>query len=89
MTGKFVNREEVELSIKRIKKIYEENKTLKLKLAKYKRAFEILKKHLNIELFYTDEGCEPTWFLDSNCGREIEQEEYELLEELMSNESAK
>ena len=52
-------------------------------LDKYKRAFEILKKHLNIELVYTDDGCEPTWFLDANCGREIEQEEYELLEELM------
>lgn len=55
------------------------------KLAKYKRAFEILKKHLNIELVYDDDGCEPTWFLDSNCGREIEQEEYELLEEVLED----
>ena len=56
------------------------------KYDKYKRAFEILKKKLNIELVYTDDGCEPTWFLDANGGREIEQEEYELLEELMKGE---
>ena len=87
MTGRFVNIEEVEQTIKRIKEIVEKNKELKSELTKYKRAFEILKKVLNIDLVYTDEGCEPTWFLDSNGGREIEQEQYELLEELMKSES--
>ena len=55
--------------------------------SKYKRALEIIKKYLNIELVYVDDGCEPTWYLDSNGGREIEQEEYELLEELIKNET--
>lgn len=52
-------------------------------LDKYKKAFEILKKHLNLELVYDDEYCEPTWFLNSNCGREVDQEEAKLIEELI------
>lgn len=65
--------------------LYEENMKLNKELAKYKKALKIIKKYLNIELVYDDDGCEPTWFLDSNCGREIEQEEYKLLEELMKD----
>ena len=64
-----------------------EKSSLEVELTKYKKGLEIIKKYLNIELVYDEDGCEPTWFLDSNCGREIEQEEYELLEELMKDEN--
>lgn len=60
---------------------------LELKLAKYKRAFEILKEKLNFELVYDEEYCgDDIWYLDSKSGTEISKEEYELLEELMGNE---
>ena len=86
MTVKFVNREEAELSIKRIKKIYEENKTLKLKLAKYKRAFEIL--NLNFTLICKEDEylCNKEYYLLSDTYTKIEKEEAELLEELMGYE---
>ena len=55
-------------------------------LTKYKRAFEILKEKLNFELVHDDEYCEDEiWYLDSKSGTEITKEEYELLEELMSD----
>lgn len=79
-------REEIEEVNLRADMVCFRNDELENKLSKYERAFEIIKKYLNIELVYVDDGCEPTWFLDSNGGREIEQEEYELLEELMKSE---
>ena len=59
------------------------------KLAKYKRAFEILKEKLDIDVscddFFPDDVSYILW-----TGIEpatISKEEYELLEELMNNES--
>ena len=54
-------------------------------LAKYKRAFEILKRELNIQIFFDNEWGEPMWVLDGGGNKEITQEEYELLEELLND----
>ena len=61
--------------------------TYEQELAKYKRAFEILIRELNIQIFYDDECCEPMWVLDGGGNKEITKEEYELLEELMKDDN--
>lgn len=67
----------------------EEYEELSEKLTKYKRAFEILKKHINMELICADYDflCKPVYALDMYANKQIElaKEEYELLEELMNN----
>ena len=58
---------------------------LNKKLTKYKRAFEILKRELNIQIFFDNEWSEPMWVLDGGGNKEISKEEYELLEELLND----
>lgn len=54
-------------------------------LTKYKRAFEILEDKLNLEVMY-DELDDEEPYLYTTCGKTINMEEYELLEELMRDE---
>ena len=76
MTGRFVNIEEVEKFVKNIKE-------LKSELAKYKRTFEILKEKGIFEIDrYSNLGT--TIYKAYSNERYLEQEEYELLEELMN-----
>ena len=61
-------------------------------LDKYKRAFEILKDNINMELICSNHDflCKPVYALDVYANKQIEltKEEYELLEELMKGESS-
>ena len=55
------------------------------KYAKYKRAFEILKKYNNVKFDFIDKKI--IYYLDQeNQAHVISKEEYELLEELMKDE---
>ena len=70
----------------RLYKMYDEEiKIIDDELTKYKRAFEILKRELNIQIFFDNEWDEPMWVLDGGGNKEITQEEYELLEELLND----
>ena len=57
-------------------------------LMKYKRAFEILKDNIDIELLSNEEDylCKPVYVLDIYGNKQVDltQEEYELLEELLN-----
>ena len=80
--------------------LYEENMQLKEKLTKYQRAFEILKDKFKIQLSNdviesVDMNDNPkTYYIyqvmfvydRAIYAHDLEQEEYELLEELMVNE---
>ena len=63
--------------------LYEENMNLNKELAKYKRAFEVLKK---ADMFMLEESYGLYKALSGDKTEYLEKEEYELLEELMKDE---
>ena len=66
--------------------LYEENMKLNKELAKYKRAFEVLKK---ADMFMLEESFGLYKALSGDKTEYLEKEEYELLEELMNCEEDK
>lgn len=55
-------------------------------LTKYKRAFEILKDRLMLKIYEEEYHYKQLYTLESSKEVRLEKEEYELLEELMTNE---
>ena len=55
-------------------------------LAKYKRAFEILKDRLMLKIYEEEYHYKQLYTLESSKEVRIDKEEYELLEELMKDE---
>ena len=56
-------------------------------LLKYKRAFEILKQIVQLNYEEDEFFCNKIYYLHSDANIQLENEEYELLEELINNES--
>lgn len=67
------------LNFEIMKSLKEENEELKNKLTKYKRAFDILKGTLTLS------NRDEEYYLIGDFYDKITKEEYELLEELMSD----